>query len=159
MSEKKRVAVYRRYKEPIDDTSYYTMWYEYYKPFIEKHENWQLTELYADEGSVKNQTEFKRLINDCRAGNIDMIIARSVSKFGRNLVEAIETAQYLSRLKPPVGVFFEQENLDSLDKDSTIMLSLFLLMGLEERRLRSEIQKRARQKKIEKLGERDADND
>jgi hypothetical protein len=81
-----------------------------------------------------------------------MIIARSVSQFGRNQMEAIEMAQYLSHLEPPVGVFFEQECLDSLDKDSPIILSLLLLMGMEERRHRSEIQKRARQKKLDNLG-------
>ena len=134
MSEKKRVAVYLRYEEEfVDEAASCMLQGKYYKAVADQHENWLLTEIYVDEGSVKNQVEFKRLINNCRAGKIDMIIARSVSRFGRNQVEAIETAQYLIHPKPPaVGVFFEKENLDSLDKDSTIMLSIFLLMGLED---------------------------
>ena len=148
----KRVAIYLRHKEPIEDISYHIVQGKHYQALVEAHENCQLTEIYIDKGSLKNQVEFKRLIGDCRAGKIDMIIARSVSQFGRNQIEAIEMAQYLSHLEPPVGVFFEQECLDSLDKDSTIILSLLLLIGMEERRIRSEIQKRARQRKLEALG-------
>jgi len=162
MSMKKRVAVYLRHKEPIEDISYHVLQDEHYQALVGAHENYQLTEICVDEGPVKNQTEFKRLIDNCRAGNIDMIIARSVSQFGRNQIGAIEMAQYLSHLEPPVGVFFEQECLDSLHKDSTIILSLLLLMGMEERRIRSEIQKRAWQRKLDSLShtkEEGADND
>jgi len=64
-------------------------------------------------------------------------------------------------MKPPVGVFFEQENLNSLDDNSYFMLSVLLLVGLAERQHRSDIQKRARQRKLEALKhtkEDDTDN-
>lgn len=162
MSEKKRVAVYLRFKETLDDQATSHMWYyDCYKAIIKEHEGWQLAGFYVDEGSVKNQEDFKRLLEDCKSGKIDLIYARSVARFGRNNIDAVQTAQYLSHLKPPVGVFFEQENLNSLDDNSYFMLSVLLLVGLAERQQRSEIQKRARQRKLDALNhakEDDTDN-
>jgi len=151
MSEKKRVAVYLRFKEAPEEQATSFMWYyDYYEAIIKEHD-WQLVEFYVDEGPAKTQVEFKRLLHDCKSGKIDLVYARSTARFGRNVIDAVQTAQDLSHLNPPVGVFFEQENLDSLDKDSYFMLSVWLLFGLAERQHRSEIQKRARQRKLDSL--------
>jgi DNA invertase Pin-like site-specific DNA recombinase len=152
MSENKRVAIYLRFElMPDEQATSFMLYCDYYKSVIKEHEGWQLTEFYVDEGPAKNQEEFKRLLHDCKSGKIDLVYARSTARFGKNVIDAIQTAQDLSHLEPPVGVFFEQENLDSLDKDSYFMLSVWLLFGLAERQHRSEIQKRARQRKLDSL--------
>jgi len=161
MSEKKRVAVYLRLKEMLDDQATSHMWYyDCYKAIMKEHVGWQLAGFYVDEGSVKNQEEFRRLLEDCKNDKIDLVYARSVARFGRNSIDAVQTAQYLSHLKPPVGVFFEKENLNSLDDGSYFMLSVLLLVGLAERQHRSDVQKRARQRKLDALNHTkgDADN-
>jgi len=156
MSENKRVAVYLRFKEELDDQVVtYTWYYGNYEAVIEEHEGWQLAGFYVDEGSAKNLTEFKRLLDDCKASNIDMIIARSVSQFGRNIIDALQTAQDLSRLEPPIAVLFEQESFCSLSKESPLMLSFMMAIALAERQQRSEAQKHAWQRKLNSL--RDAE--
>ena len=156
MSESNRVAVYLRHKEITDDAMALRMLHcEQYKALADQREGWQITEIYFDYGPAKNLTEFKRLLDDCKAGNIDMIIARSVSRFGRNIIDALQTAQDLSRLEPPIAVLFEQESFCSLSKESPLMLSFMMAIALAERQQRSESQKHAWQRKLNSL--RDAE--
>lgn len=67
----------------------------------------------ADEGisgtSLKHRDEFNRMIADCKAGKIDMIVTKSVSRFARNVEDFIGTVRSLAERRPPVGVFFESE--------------------------------------------------
>ena len=152
MSEKKRVAVYLRHKEKhMDETTSFMTQYEYYKAFAEQRGDWQLAEIYVDEGPAKKQPEFKRLLDDCKRGKIDLIYTKGIANFGRNLVDAIQSTQELSRMKPPIGVFFENECLDSLSKDSVLLLSILLAISFAERQRRSEIQKLAWQRKLDNL--------
>lgn len=62
---------------------------QYYNEYIAKHPNWSLVRVYADEGisatSVKNRKDFNKMIEDCRAGKIDLIVTKSVSRFARNV--------------------------------------------------------------------------
>ncbi|MFR3384971.1 MAG: recombinase family protein [Lachnospiraceae bacterium] len=61
------------------------------------------------------------MIEDCEAGKIDLIITKSVSRFARNVVDCIRYVRELSSLRPPVGVFFETEHLNTLDPKSEVI--------------------------------------
>ena len=77
-----------------------------------KNPNWMLVEIYADEGisgtSLQHRDAFKKMIEDCEGGKIDLIITKSVSRFARNVVDCIRYVRELSSLRPPVGVFLKQ---------------------------------------------------
>ena len=112
----RRVAVYVRVS--TDDprqTSSYELQKNYYEDFVQKHPSWTLVGIYADEGisgtSLNHRENFKRMLADCRAGKIDMIITKSVSRFARNIVDCISIARELLALRPAVGVFFETEHI------------------------------------------------
>ena len=107
-----RVAVYARVSTGnIQQTSSYELQKKYYEDFVVHHPNWILVRIYADEGisgtSLAHRDEFNEMIADCRAGKIDMIITKSVSRFARNVVDCISMVRTLSELSHPVGVFFE----------------------------------------------------
>ena len=127
MSKNKRVAVYLRFKEELDDQAVsYTWYYGNYEAVIEEHEGWQLAGFYVDEGSAKNQTEFKRLLDDCKAGNrndlfyhaqegkFDLLITSRLSDFDANLEVCTDTIWELLLARPPVGIYVESLNFCSL---------------------------------------------
>lgn len=137
-----RVAVYARVStDNIQQTSSYELQKRYYEDFVVHHPNWTLVKIYADEGisgtSLAHRDEFNRMIADCRAGKIDMIITKSVSRFSRNVVDCISIVRMLSELTHPVGVFFESECIFSLKDDSQMALSFQATMAQEESHVRS----------------------
>lgn len=138
----KRVAVYARVS--TDDprqTSSYELQKRYYEAQIEKHPNWTLAEIYADEGrsgtSMEKREEFNRMIEDCKAGKIDMILTKNVSRFARNYVDCGQVVRALLALRPPVGVYFESEGLFTPNMESEMQLSIFATMAQEESRIKS----------------------
>lgn len=132
-----RVAIYVRVST---DSSKQTMSYElqkkYYEEFVVRHPCWTLVKIYADEGisgtSVKHRDGFNEMIADCKAGKIDMIITKSVSRFARNIVDCMSMVQKLAALSPPVGIFFETEAIFSLKDESSMALSFQATMAQEE---------------------------
>ena len=137
-----RVAVYARVSTgDIRQTTSYELQKKYYEDFVVRHPNWTLVKLYADEGisgtSLAHRDEFNRMIADCRAGKVDMIITKSVSRFARNVVDCISTVRMLGELPHPVGVFFESECIFSLKDDSQMALSFQDTMAQEESHIRS----------------------
>ena len=137
-----RVAVYARVStDNIQQTSSYELQKKYYEEFVVHHPNWTLVKIYADEGisgtSLAHRDEFNRMISDCRAGKIDMIITKSVSRFARNVVDCISMVRTLAELTHPVGVFFESECIFSLKDDSQMALSFQATMAQEESHIRS----------------------
>ena len=79
------------------------------------------------------------MIEDCEGGKIDLIITKSVSRFARNVVDCIRYVRELSSLRPPVGVFFETEHLNTLDPKSEMILSFMSTLAQEESHTKSEI--------------------
>ena len=77
------------------------------------------------------------MITDCKAGKIDLILTKSVSRFARNVVDCISTVRMLGELPSPVGVFFESECIFSLKEDSQMALSFQATMAQEESHTRS----------------------
>ena len=137
-----RVAIYVRVStDDVRQTTSYELQKKYYEEFVTRHPNWTLVNIYADEGisgtSLKHQDEFNRMIADCKAGKIDMIVTKSVSRFARNVEDFIGTVRSLAERRPPVGVFFESEAIFSLNDDSQMALTFQATMAEEESHTRS----------------------
>lgn len=113
---KKRVAAYARVSTDEEEqlTSYEAQ-VDYYTRYIQSNPDWELVEVYADEGisgtNTKKRRNFNRMIEDALAGKIDRIVTKSVSRFARNTVDTLTT---IRRLKDKgVGVFFEKEYIQN----------------------------------------------
>ena len=115
---------------------------KYYEDYVKQREGWDLIEIYADEGisatSIKRRKDFIRMLDDCKAGRITRIITKSVSRFGRNVVDTIATVRSLRNLPTPVGVFFETERIDTLRRESDMQLSLLASFAESESVTKSE---------------------
>lgn len=136
-NSEKRVAVYARVStgDPRQ-TSSYELQKNYYTDAIDRHPGWELVEIYADEGisgtSLRHRDAFIQMIRDCKKGKIDLIVTKSVSRFSRNVLDCIGYVRELKALKPPIGVFFETENIFTLDPDSEMGLSFISTLAQEE---------------------------
>lgn len=141
-STPKRVAVYARVStgDPRQTTSY-ELQKNYYESQVQKHPNWTLVSIYADEGlsgtSTQKRKEFNRMIQDCKAGKIDLILTKSISRFARNYVDCGQIVRQLMDLSPPVGVRFESENLFTLNMQGEMQLMMFSGIAQEESRIKS----------------------
>ena len=140
----KRVAVYARVS--TDDprqTSSYELQRNHYTDFVNQHPNWELVDIYADEGisgtSLMHRDAFIRMIADCKAGKIDLIVTKSVSRFARNIIDCIGYVRELKAMQPPVEVFFETENIHTLNANSEMSLSFIATLAQEESHTKSEI--------------------
>jgi len=132
----KRVAVYARVstksEEQVSSIENQT---KYYTEKIEKNPNWNMHEIYADEGksgtSIKKRKEFQRMIADATAKKMDLILCASVSRFARNITDCMEQISNLRTANPshPVGVYFETENIYSLDPDCEQSLSIHAMLA------------------------------
>jgi len=136
------VAIYVRVStDDVRQTTSYELQKKYYEEFVLRHPNWTLVHIYADEGisgtSLKHRDEFNRMIADCKAGKITMIITKSVSRFARNVTDFVGTVRMLAELRPHVGVFFESEAIFSLNDDSQMALTFQATMAEEESHTRS----------------------
>ena len=106
----------------------------FYRELIEKDPTMTLVGIYGDQGfsglRTASRHEFLRMIKDCEAGKIDVILVKSVSRFSRNTVECRE---YLGRLKQyGVSVQFEKEGLNSLDPRTDMILSIYSSLAQSE---------------------------
>lgn len=112
----------------------------YYRQLIEKNPGWEYAGVYADcgvTGTLTNRrAEFQRMLSDCEAGRIDIILTKSISRFARNTVDLLETVRHLKTLG--IEVKFEKEQIDSLSADGELMLSLLASFAQEESRSISE---------------------
>lgn len=140
----KRVAVYARVS--TDDprqTSSYELQKNHYEDVVERRPDWKLVKIYADEGisgtSLKHRDAFVEMIADCKAGKIDLIVTKSVSRFARNIIDCVGYVRELKAMNPPIGVFFETENLYTLNANSEMSLSFISTLAQEESHNKSEI--------------------
>ncbi len=137
-----RVGIYVRVSTTdVRQTTSYELQKKYYEDFVCRHPNWTLVNIYADEGisgtSLKKRDAFNQMIADAKAGKIDLIVTKSVSRFARNVMICIGMVRDLAEMKPPVGVFFESECIFSLNDDSQMALSFQATMAEEESHTRS----------------------
>lgn len=133
----RKVAAYARVSTNKDEqyTSYEAQ-VNFYKKYIQEKPNWEYTKVYADEGisgtSTRRRTDFNRMIKDALLGKIDLIITKSISRFARN---TLDTISYVRKLKAKgIEVFFEKENLWTLDPKSELILTIMASIAQEESR-------------------------
>jgi len=96
--------------------------------------------LYADEGilgmNTKKREEFKRMISDCEAGQIDLVITKSISKFARNMQDCLKYSRKLKRLG--ISIYFEKENINTLDAAGEVLFTILSSLAQDESRSISE---------------------
>ena len=117
---------------------------------IQRHPGWRYAGVYADKaltGTKAERPEFQRLLADCRAGKIDLILTKSISRFARNTVTLLETVREMKTLG--IDIFFEEQNIHSLSGEGELMLSILASYAQEESRSVSENCKWRIQKKFE----------
>ncbi len=136
-----KVAAYCRVSTDKDDqANSFASQKRYFKEYIARRADWQIADIYADEGlsgtSTKKRTAFNRMIQDAYDGKFSYIITKEVSRFARNTVD---TLQYTRSLKEKhVGVLFLNDNINSLDPDAELRLSIMASIAQEESRKTSE---------------------
>lgn len=134
LPKRKRVAAYARVSVDKDAMLHsLTAQISYYKRLIQSRPEWEYAGVYADEGltgTKENRPEFQRLLADCRAGKIDMVIVKSVSRLARNTVTMLATVRELKGLG--IDVLFEKENIHSMSGDGELMLSILASFAQEE---------------------------
>ena len=144
-----RVAAYARVSTDQESQadSYQTQ-KEYYKKYITNHDGWEYVDTYADEGrsgtNVLKREHFKEMIEDCKAGHIDLIITKDIRRFARNVLDCLSYVRMLKSLNPPVGVYFEDEHLNTLDRGNEAILALLSSVAQGESENKSEAIKSAR---------------
>ena len=132
-----RVAVYARVStDNAEQTTSIELQKKYYEEFVNNHPNWKLVAIYADDGksgtSDEHRDGFKDMIAACKAGKVDLIICKSISRFSRNNEILLRTVRELSELANPVGIYFETEAIYTLQEDSEMALSFQGTMAQEE---------------------------
>ena len=113
---KVRVAAYCRVSTQEDaQAGSFEMQVQHFTSEIENNPNYEMVKIYTDEGisgtSVDKRKGFQEMIEDAKAGKIDLILTKSISRFGRNIVDILTTLRELSDLNPPVAVNFESEGI------------------------------------------------
>lgn len=140
-----RVAAYCRVSSSsADQLNSYATQIDYYTKLAKKKKaEWNLIEIFADEGisgmKTKNRPEFQRMIRMCEMHQIDLIVTKSVSRFARNVKEALEYVRKLKLLG--VGVIFEKEGINTLSLGDEMLLNTFTAIAQEESKAISQNQR------------------
>jgi len=130
-----RVAAYCRVSTDSDEqaTSYEAQ-VEHYTTFIQQNSEWEFAGIFADDGisgtNTKKREEFNRMIGECMAGHIDMIVTKSISRFARNTLDCLK---YIRELKEKnIPVFFEKENINTMDSKGEVLLTIMASLAQQE---------------------------
>ena len=130
----KRVAAYARVSSGKDAMLHsLSAQVSYYNNLIQNHPGWLYCGVYADEaltGTKENRENFQRMLAECCAGNIDLIITKSISRFARNTVVLLQTVRELKSMG--VDVYFEEQNSHSMSADGELMLTILASYAQEE---------------------------
>lgn len=132
-----RVASYCRVSTDKDDqaNSFETQ-KAYFREYIQRNPDWQLYEIYADEGitgtSTKKRTQFNRMMNDAYEGKFRLIITKEVSRFSRNILDTISYTRELRAMG--IGVIFATDRINTLEPESEMILSYIAAQSQEESR-------------------------
>jgi DNA invertase Pin-like site-specific DNA recombinase len=143
LPQRKKVAAYARVSSGKEAMLHsLSAQVSYYSRLIQQSPEWQYAGVYVDEamtGTKKERDDFQRLLMDCRAGKVDIIITKSISRFARNTVTLLETVRELKTMD--VDVFFEEQNIHSLSTNGELMLTVLASYAQEESLSASENQK------------------
>ena len=149
---KTRVAVYCRVStDHNDQINSLKSQMIYFKEYIQKNTDWDLVEVFADEGlsgtSTKKRKEFLRMISMAKDKKIDLIITKEVSRFARNTVDTLTFTRELKALG--IGVLFINDNINTLDNDGELRLTIMSSIAQEESRKTSERVKWGQKRRME----------
>lgn len=135
-TEKKNVAVYARVsttsESQVSSIENQTL---YYQKKIADNPNWEMQDIYSDEGksgtSLKHRDAFRRMMKDAEKQKMDLILCASVSRFARNISDCLDQVALLKTMHPqkPIGVYFETENIYTLDPDSDQSFSIHAMLA------------------------------
>ncbi|KLE14148.1 recombinase family protein, partial [Clostridium sp. C8] len=119
---------------PEEQNSSYEVQVAHYTEFIKKNNEWEFAGIFADDGisgtNTKKREEFNRMIEECMAGNIDMIITKPISRFARNTLDCLK---YIRQLKEKnIPVFFEKENINTMDSKGEVLLTIMASLAQQE---------------------------
>ena len=134
-----RVAAYCRVStgDESQQTSYTTQ-KAFYKNLITGKPGWIFAGIYADEAKSgtnrEHREEFNSMMKDAMDGKLDYIVTKSISRFARNTIDSLTCTRELRQLKPPVGVYFEKENIDTLDAKGELILTILSALAQDESR-------------------------
>lgn len=140
-AQKIRLAAYCRVSTNNEDQLYsFENQVTYYKDYANRHSEYELVKIYADEGitgtSTKRREQFKRMIADCESGSIDMVITKSISRFARNTADCLMYSRKLKSLG--IGVQFEKECINTLDSTGELLFTILSSLAQDESRSISE---------------------
>lgn len=138
---KLRMAAYCRVStDQEDQLSSFEAQCTYYNSYIDKNPDYEMAGIYADEGlsgtNTKKREQFNRMIEDCKAGKVDIIITKSISRFARNTLDCLNFVRLLKELG--IGVIFEKENIFTLDGKGEVLMSILASLAQDESRSISE---------------------
>ncbi|ERK34949.1 hypothetical protein I131_13370 [Enterococcus faecium CRL1879] len=138
---KLRVAAYARVSTELDNQTHSLIAQKrYYSKLIKENEDWEFAGLFADEGlsgtSFNKRFAFLEMVEKAEQGEIDFIITKSISRFARNTVDTLTTTRKLKALG--VGIWFEKENVNTLDSKGEFIITLMSSLAQEESRSISE---------------------
>jgi len=153
--KKRKVAAYCRVSTDSEEQmkSYVTQ-KKAYEDLIKGREDWIYVDIYADPGisgtSLKHREDFNRMLSDAKAGKIDMIITKSISRFARNVVDCVTIVRKLKDMNPPVAVFFEDMNINTLSMSGELLLVILAAVAQGESEMKSISVKWGFRKRFEK---------
>ena len=132
---KLKVAAYCRVSTELEEQeSSYEAQVSHYTEFINGNAAWTLAGIYADEGisgtGTKKREQFKKMIKDCEADKIDMVITKSISRFARNTLDCL---QYIRKLKAlGIPILFEKENINTMDAKGELLITIMASIAQQE---------------------------
>ena len=149
---KKRVAAYARVSTLHEEQeSSYDAQVEYYTKYIQSNPNWEFVGIYADNGisgtSTKRREGFNLMVEDAKAGKMDMILTKSISRFARNTVDTLKAVRELRIIG--CEVVFEKENLSSFSPQGDTVLTIMANLAEEESRSLSESVKWGKRRRMQ----------
>ena len=149
---KKRVAAYCRVSTDNEDqANSFESQQRYFRQYIERNPDWELYEIFADEGisgtNTKKRKEFNRMIECAKNGDFNLIITKEISRFARNTLDSIFYTRDLK--KHGVGVIFLNDNINTLDGDAELRLAIMSSIAQEESRKTSERVKWGQKRQME----------
>ena len=141
LKKRKRVAAYARVSMETEMLLHsLSAQVSHYNGLIQKNPDWEFAGIYADEGisgrDTSHRDDFNRLLADCDAGKIDMVLVKSVSRFARDTVDTLTVTRHLKELG--IDVYFERENIHSISNEGELLLTLLASFAQEESRSISE---------------------
>ena len=149
---KKQVAAYCRVSTDHEDqANSFESQQRYFRQYIQHHPDWELYDIFADEGlsgtTTKKRKEFNRMIACAKNGEIDLILTKEISRFARNTLDSISYTRELKRRG--VGVIFMNDNINTLDGDAELRLAILSSIAQEESRKTSERVKWGQKRQME----------